>query len=203
MTKVIYNVILLSNMTNVRGDKKYRTIKTIAAIALTIAVLSALSFAVVKANETKEASLDYEQSFALSELNRIRQSNNLSSLQWNDKLADVAKLKAEDMLARGYFSHESPDGEMVWGRILDSGYDYLTAGENLAIDFNNLSQAYESWMASPSHKENILSDKYIDFGFASAEGDFQGKKTTIYVQIFASPESIYDQVLSNLGGNNG
>ena len=41
-------------------------------------------------------------------------------------------------------------------------------------------------MASPSHRENLLSDKYRDIGIGVVEGDLNGVDTTIIVQFFGT-----------------
>lgn len=190
-------------MTNVRGETKKKVLEIIAVSVVTVLVVVLTAFLTVGAKANKNQIISSDQSAAISKLNDIRASSGLYNLEWNNKLAEAAKTKAEDMITRDYFDHVNPDGDMVWKTIEGDGYTYLSAGENLAIDFNNISQAYDSWMKSPSHKENIVSSKYTDFGFAVAEGEYQGRQTRVYVQIFASPEPIYDQILSNLGGNNG
>jgi hypothetical protein len=41
-------------------------------------------------------------------------------------------------------------------------------------------------MASPSHRENMLSDRYRDIGIAVVEGDLAGVDSTIIVQFFGT-----------------
>lgn len=190
-------------MTNVRGERINKAIKTtvlFTAIALFLSLIIATS---VKVVADDVSSISYDQELALTTLNKIRTDRGISALNWNDKLSVAANIKAQDIIARGYFDHKNPDGEMIWGEVENSGYNYFTAGENLAIDFASVGEAYQAWLKSPSHLENIVSNKYSDFGFGIATGQFEGRKTNVYVQIFASPEPIYEQILTNIGGNNG
>ncbi len=60
------------------------------------------------------------------------------------------------------------------------------AGENLARDFSNASDAINAWMNSPTHKENILNPKYREIGVGVVEGDLAGSDTTIIVQFFGT-----------------
>jgi len=120
----------------------------------------------------------------LSLINSIREKNNLVSLVWNERLAVAATEKAEDMAADGYFAHTAPDGVKAWNFILDAGYDYRHAGENLAIDFENINQAEAAWENSPTHLKNILATQYSDFGFGEAIGEIGGRDTTVFVQLF-------------------
>lgn len=118
--------------------------------------------------------------------NQKRAENGLSTLQYNGALADAARKKGENMLAMDYWAHVAPDGTQPWKFFTDSGYKYKYAGENLARDFSNASSAVDAWMASPSHKANLLSDKYKEIGIAVVEGDLGGVETTLIVQLFGT-----------------
>ncbi len=90
------------------------------------------------------------------------------------------------MLAKGYWAHVAPDGTEPWDFFKAVGYKYRYAGENLARDFNSASGAVEGWMASPSHRENMLSPKYKEIGVAVIEGNLNGREATIVVQLFGT-----------------
>jgi len=91
-----------------------------------------------------------------------------------------------DMINKDYWAHAAPDGTQPWKFFIDFGYKYRYAGENLARDFSNASSAVDAWMASPTHKENMLSSKYKEIGIGVVEGDLAGVDTTIIVQFFGS-----------------
>lgn len=126
--------------------------------------------------------------------NQKRTANGLVPLKYNATLAVAAKAKAEHMLAHDYWAHTAPDGTEPWYFFTSVGYKYRYAGENLARDFSNPDSAMEAWMASPSHKENILSGRYSEIGVAVVEGDLAGADTTIIVQLFGSPTNTTEQV---------
>ena len=65
--------------------------------------------------------------------NLQRQINNLPPLKLNNNLNHAAQMKAKDMFAKDYWAHVSPDGTTPWVFIKDSGYNYMYAGENLAL----------------------------------------------------------------------
>ncbi len=46
--------------------------------------------------------------------NTERSSNGLPALSINDKLNQAAQAKANDMVARDYWSHNTPDGQEPW-----------------------------------------------------------------------------------------
>jgi hypothetical protein len=118
--------------------------------------------------------------------NQKRIEAGLPTLSYSSSLAQAAKAKGEHMLAYGYWAHTAPDGTEPWKFFSDVGYKYRYAGENLARDFSNPASAVEAWMASPSHRDNMLSGKYKEIGIAVVEGDLNGVDTTIIVQLFGT-----------------
>ena len=118
--------------------------------------------------------------------NEKRAQAGLPALVENGTLSQAAQSKGADMLNRDYWSHIAPDGTQPWTFFTNAGYKYRYAGENLARDFSSAPSAVEAWMASASHKENIMSPKYKEIGIAVIEGDLAGVDTTIIVQFFGT-----------------
>ena len=118
--------------------------------------------------------------------NEKRSEAGLTTLQLNGSLSQAAKAKGEHMLANEYWAHTAPDGTEPWSFFVGVGYKYRYAGENLARDFSDPNSAVEAWMASPSHRDNLLSSKYKEIGVAVVEGDLEGVDTTIIVQFFGT-----------------
>lgn len=110
----------------------------------------------------------------------------LSALNWNAALYQAATAKAASMYEHQYFDHIAPDGTTPW-MFIRPKYNYETAGENLAADFDNQLKAIPAWMHSPSHRENILDTKYKDIAIVVSSGIMNGKKTTLIVQMFGEP----------------
>jgi hypothetical protein len=119
--------------------------------------------------------------------NGERHAYDLSSLSENAQLDAAAQAKASDMALKGYFSHNGPDGKEPWAWIKEYGYDYQYAGENLAVKFTASQDVVNAWMASPSHKANIVKPAYTEIGVGVAEGTFQGQPATYVVQYFGAP----------------
>lgn len=130
------------------------------------------------------ANISIEELVSLT--NKERESAGLSPLTLDSQLSTAAMNKAGDMLAKNYWAHNSPDGTTPWVFIKSAGYDYLYAGENLARGFTSATDAMNAWMASPGHKENILSSKYKDVGFAIVSGVLTGEETVLIVQEFGN-----------------
>jgi len=126
--------------------------------------------------------------------NQSRQQNNLPPLSVNDALARAAQKKAEHMFANNYWAHVAPDGTEPWYFIEEEGYSYLYAGENLARDFNGSKDVVDAWLASPTHRDNLLSNKYNEIGVAVVNGVLDGFETTLVVQMFGSSASVASSV---------
>ncbi len=118
--------------------------------------------------------------------NSTRTQSGLAPLTSNSQLAQAAVLKAQDMLAKDYFAHTSPEGLNSWHWFKKVGYNYKTAGENLAIDFVDSNSVFSAWMASPSHRANILDPDFAEIGIAIINGEFSGSNTTVVVQMFGA-----------------
>lgn len=119
--------------------------------------------------------------------NDARLSNNQKILARSTVLDSAAMLKAEDMASNGYFAHTSPTGITPWYWFNKAGYAFVYAGENLAIDFTESVDVENAWLASPTHKANIMSEKFSEIGIATIDGTYQGRPTTYVVQMFGKP----------------
>lgn len=127
----------------------------------------------------------------LRDTNAERLSNGGEPLKVSSKLNAAAQAKANDMAARNYWSHNTPDGNPPWDFVSSFGYSYQKVGENLAAGFRDEAAAVDGWMASPPHRQNLLDPAYaeVGFGFAnspnySAAG---GGPMTIIVAFYGLP----------------
>lgn len=118
--------------------------------------------------------------------NKERGENELSLLQESEVLSRAAELKAEDMARRSYFSHVDPDGRSPWYWFEQVSYNYVNAGENLAVHFTDSSDVVEAWMDSPAHRDNILNDDFKEIGVGAARGTYEGYDTVFVVQLFGT-----------------
>jgi uncharacterized protein YkwD len=123
----------------------------------------------------------------ISQTNDRRGKNGLLPLRKNGQLSTAAALKGQDMLAKGYWAHTSPDGKEPWYFINQAGYSYTRAGENLARDFRDTTSVVNAWMDSPGHKANLLNPNYQEIGVSVVSGPFNGYEAVIVVQMFGQP----------------
>lgn len=119
--------------------------------------------------------------------NAERAKVGLGPLSPNSALTSAAQKKGNDMIEFNYFAHVSPTGVTPWFWIQQAGYTYQVAGENLAIDFSEAEDVVAAWMASPSHKANILHPDFTQTGVAVATGEFEGRQAIVIVHHFGLP----------------
>lgn len=124
----------------------------------------------------------------VAQTNVERKANNLPPLRTSSRLDLAAEEKLKDMIQDGYFAHISPDGTTPWFWIKNAAYQYIYAGENLAIGFTDAKEAVEAWMNSPSHKANLLNNKYEEIGVAVGQAsNINGYSGILVVQMFGKP----------------
>lgn len=126
----------------------------------------------------------------LSSTNAQRSAAGAAGLTSSGQLNSAAQSKANDMVARNYWSHETPDGQQPWVFIQAAGYSYTKAGENLAYGFATSSDTITGWMNSPSHKANMLDAAFseVGFGFANSDNFNNSGPSTVVVAMYGKPQ---------------
>lgn len=133
----------------------------------------------------------------VSRMNIVRRAHGLRPLRLNSRLRSAAVFHSRDMGRRGYFEHDSITGTPFWRRIErfypSRGFRSWTVGENLlwGSDTYGAAFAVREWMASPPHRQNILSRNWREVGigavhFASAPGSYRGRPVTIVTADFGA-----------------
>lgn len=119
-------------------------------------------------------------------VNQERQKIGLNPYKHNQKLSQVARTKSEDMRDNNYFSHQSPKYGSPFEMMNQFGIEYQTAGENIAKGQRTPEEVVNSWMDSPGHRRNILSQEFTEIGVGLAKNE-QGE--TFWTQMFIRPRS--------------
>ncbi len=137
---------------------------------------------------------EISSSALLSGTNSQRAGNGQASLKLNQQLASAAQAKADDMVARNYWSHTTPDGQQPWVFISNAGYKYAKAGENLAYGFATSTDTVIGWINSPTHKANLLDPDFSEVGFGITNGsDYnQSGPETVVVAMYGQPQVLSD-----------
>lgn len=112
----------------------------------------------------------------------------------NARLSPVARTTALDgvasdfacrMVEEGFFSHYDPvSGEGPAARAARASYRFYFVGENLAAGQTSVSSVMRDWMASPEHRQVILSSKWREAGIGLRQGGAYG---VYWVVEFAQP----------------
>ncbi|HJQ49393.1 MAG TPA: CAP domain-containing protein [Gaiellaceae bacterium] len=165
-----------------------RALSLVVALAAAVAVGLLASSAFATGSSTKNLrSLNQEIFVAV---NRFRVAHGLTALKRSPGLDRAAHSHSVEMGRRGYFAHNSADGEAFWRRI-ERFFPYPNVGENLlwAAPTVTAAQAMRLWIASPPHLENLETAKWRDFGVSAvsvslAGGVYGGQRVTIVTTDF-------------------
>lgn len=101
--------------------------------------------------------------------NKYRVSNGVPELLLSPALTASAMAKCQDMQTKQYWAHDSPTGKTPF-QFIGQYTKYKTAGENLSQDYSNPQSVINAWIASQSHRENMLKSDYSQVGFAVCDG---------------------------------
>jgi len=113
-------------------------------------------------------------------VNQERARAGLQSLTMDMNLVKLARMKGQDMIAGGYFAHNSPTYGSPFDMMKKYGVSYRYAGENLA-GAPTVESAHTNLMNSPEHRANILNANYTKVGIGMVSGGPYGK---MFVQMF-------------------
>lgn len=172
------------------------------ATALSLGVLSSVAFA----SHTFASPITAQN--VLDDINTQRTIQGLPKLVLDSDLNNAAALKSKDMLNRNYFEHYA-FGLKPWDFIHNAGYNYLYAGENLAMDFTTSEGMVSAWMNSPAHRENILNPDFKDTGIGIIKGEYTENgvvhSTTMVTNMFGRKKpaivKAFDYITHDLFGN--
>jgi uncharacterized protein YkwD len=122
----------------------------------------------------------------LARVNAERKKAGAAPLRPHAQLDQAAQRHAEDMLARHYFAHQSPEGKTVRERARAAGYDWRAIGENIAEGQLTVDEVMDTWMHSPGHRRNILDPGFRELGVGLALGRSGGEWRVEWVQTFGT-----------------
>ncbi|MCL1832512.1 MAG: CAP domain-containing protein [Oscillospiraceae bacterium] len=126
----------------------------------------------------------------LTLVNAERREHGLKEVSWDTGFAETAKTRVTEIPLRFESDHRRPDGTTWDTAVREAGIAFTTIGENMArgghsrkgADWYTPETVMESWMKSPGHRANILSEKYKLLGVSCYDLD----GTRYYVQHFGT-----------------
>ena len=102
-------------------------------------------------------------------------------LATDSALRCAARNHSRDMSERGYFAHETPEGEDFADRIERAGFSWTRIGENIATGQRTAGEVMADWMSSAGHCQNILDP---DFEFIGV--GYDGRAEPVWTQTFGT-----------------
>lgn len=147
------------------------------------------------------------ENFVIHFTNQIRTKNGLSELGLDQQLTKVARSHSDDMIIRNYTGHISPEGSTPLDRVAANYRTHIgSIAENVWIltgdwkgaPYNETTspillanRIVDEWMASPSHRKNILTENlsHIGVGISVANGKM------LVTQLLANRMALLDQPL--------
>jgi uncharacterized protein YkwD len=137
------------------------------------------------AEETSSpAALSIEASF-INMINHIRSSRGLQTLLPNAALNNIARSRSQDMLSRGYFSHQTPEGKGISAILQENGIMYACCAENLGQasppSWGSPETIMNMWMGSSIHRANLLNPHFGQMGIGIV--DSGGRRVVTLVLI--------------------
>lgn len=111
-----------------------------------------------------------------------REAAGCAALSIDDKLMTAAQRHSQDQADNKKMTHTGSNGSSLGDRVKAVGYQFGTAGENVAWNQQSPAAVMKAWMNSPGHKANILNCSFteIGVGIASSNGPY-------WTQVFAAP----------------
>lgn len=120
-------------------------------------------------------------------VNRVRVDRHLKPLRRSRELARAAQQHADDMARNGYLSHTNLEGRNPLERVQTAGIEgFRLLAENIGesnIAGDRIAAVIEAWLASTSHRKNLLNPAFNHTGIGAAETP-DGR--SLFVQLFAT-----------------
>jgi len=172
------------------GVTRIRAIRFVVAAAAVVAVALLASSAVATTPSTKNLRALNNQIFAA--VNHFRVSHGLTALKRSRTLDKSARVHSIQMGQRGFFGHNSANGEAFWKRV-QRYYRSANVGENLlwASPTTTAASALQQWINSPPHLKNLKTARWRDFGVSAvmvtaAPAYYHGRTVTVITTDFGA-----------------
>jgi len=126
-----------------------------------------------------------KSSSSISDLDRFTKRSEEPKLIVAQQLAQAAQLHAEDMKARNYYDHVTPEGKTPTDRLAALG-GQGGVGENIMRQEGSIGTAsrltwglvetyQKGWMYSDGHRANLLNPHYTKVGYGIVADPMAGR----------------------------
>jgi|GEM_PF-2371278 len=120
------------------------------------------------------ASIDLREALT-AVINSARNDAGSISLLLDSSLCLVAQQRSDDMAARNYFSHTTPEGKNIYNFLAENGIAYSAAGENIQYcsppSMASAELFFNTWMNSDIHRANILNSGFSRIGIGTSSNN--------------------------------
>ncbi|MGW9075636.1 CAP domain-containing protein [Streptomyces kronopolitis] len=97
-------------------------------------------------------------------VNAQRAQHGCGPLKVDSHLTTAAQKHSDDMAARNYYEHNTPEGVDPGTRMTNAGFPWSSWAENIFKSPKDPATAMDGWMKSPGHRDNILNCSYKSTG---------------------------------------
>ncbi|GES32482.1 CAP domain-containing protein [Streptomyces angustmyceticus] len=97
-------------------------------------------------------------------VNAQRAQHGCGPLSVDRRLQAAAQAHSDDMAARNYYEHNTPEGVDPGTRMTKAGFPWASWAENIFKSPKDPATAMDGWMKSPGHRDNILNCSYKSTG---------------------------------------
>ena len=136
---------------------------------------------------SSSTTLSAREAGLLAATNLERERAGLPALRLDSTLTAIARARVQDMATNDYFAHFGPEGQSAFTLVADAGLRFSAIGENLARvrgdETSSVEFAISNFMASATHRGNVLNDRYAQVGIGVA---FNDVGFALFALVFAS-----------------
>ncbi|MGL4790111.1 MAG: CAP domain-containing protein, partial [Anaerotignaceae bacterium] len=133
---------------------KYENNKIYAVSFVPTSPTVTITNAVLKAQELEN----------IDAVNAFRTNYGVPTLKYDEIATITARNHSQDMADHNYFSHTDLNGLEPWDRFTNSGGTYSSVGENISAgDWSGI-EAFDAWLNSSTHRDNMLSTDFTYIG---------------------------------------
>jgi uncharacterized protein YkwD len=116
-------------------------------------------------------------------VNQERAKVGADPLSINEQLDQAADLHSQDQANMNTMSHTGSNGSDFGTRLQGEGYQFSTAGENVAYGYEDAEAVVAGWIDSPGHYENMVNPDFEEIGIGYGTS---GDGTAYWTQDFGA-----------------
>ncbi len=120
----------------------------------------------------------------------------VAPLRWNLRATEAAATESRWMQSNNTWGHVWPDGTAVADRLTRAGYNWQSAGENIAAGFVSLETVMQAWIDSPGHCVNIMRADVDEVGVSLIPGTGSNTYRSYWTMVLAK-ESAKPKLAAN------